>query len=428
MRTLDSDGKYFVIRKQLDASRWAEALKSADALQPSDFEQTPVLLYVGGGAHLAQAVPEELITLILWNLPFDAAPIPLADDAASLTERRKAKELYARASDAAASVGCVRASQEASDRALWLGLRDPAHQTEARAELEQSMRDPEHSLRRLPLALQFGLKLDLQAVEKEIDRQDTLSGGGSPDAALARFSMALTKKTQREVAEYIDKYREQLFRHLNPNFVAWVEIQMLAQSGQIELAERRIQQLSDPNQSEQERQRLVRIIAEARGTNPTEAREKQFKTSNALTDLANLVELLESQKDWPRLVTYGRTFFERTRDASGCRVFAQALYETGDFKAVADLLSNQADLVSHSNYLESLLAWSLYKIGDVKESRAIRAKCLFAWPGWLWSALEQKLGLAVTATKVRQFRHAYASALLRFANCRENGPKSCMFT
>jgi hypothetical protein len=85
----DSDGKFFIIRKQLDAGRWPDALESATALHPSDFEQTPVLLYVAGGAHLAQAVPEELITLILSNLPFDAASIPLADDAASLTKRRR---------------------------------------------------------------------------------------------------------------------------------------------------------------------------------------------------------------------------------------------------------------------------------------------------------------------------------------------------
>ena len=45
------------------------------------------------------------------------------------------------------------------------------------------MRDPLHSLRRLPLALQFGLKLDLKAVEEEIERQDKLSDGASPDAA-----------------------------------------------------------------------------------------------------------------------------------------------------------------------------------------------------------------------------------------------------
>ncbi len=155
---LDSDGKFFVIGKQLETGRWADALESANALQPSDFEQSPILYFLAGGAHLAQAVPMELITFVLWHLPFDAAPIPLFDDAASLTQRRSAKLLYTHASEAAAALGCVRASQEASDRALWLSLRDPSSETEARAELEQSMRDPAQSLRRLPLAIQFGFE------------------------------------------------------------------------------------------------------------------------------------------------------------------------------------------------------------------------------------------------------------------------------
>jgi hypothetical protein len=267
---------------------------------------------------------------------------------------------------AAASLGCLRASYEASDRALWLKLRDPTSRVGARAELEQSMRDPDHSLRRLPLALQFGLKLDLQVVEAEIDRQDALSGGSSPDAALARFSMAFTKKNQREAAEYIDKYREQLFRYLNPAFLTLIEVQMLAQSGQIELAERRIEQ-SSSSLGVNDKDRLARIIVEAKASNPIEARERQFNTSDALTDLAGLVEVLENHKDWPRLVKYAQIFFDRTRDVSACRLFASALFETGDFQGVVDLLRRHGDLVDHSAYLESLLAWSLYRIGDVKD-------------------------------------------------------------
>src|SRR5262245_49538406 len=204
---LDSDGKFFVIKQQLDTGKTADALQNARALGPDDFENTPVLLYVAGGAHLAQAIPAELVSLVLWHLPFDAAILPLFEDAASLTERRIAQNLYSRASEAARSVGCVQASQEASDRALWLGLRDPLHRNAARADLESSMRDPASALGRLPLALQFGLKLDLEAVEKEIDRQDTLSGGNSPEAAIARFSIAFTKKGPREVAAYIEKHR-----------------------------------------------------------------------------------------------------------------------------------------------------------------------------------------------------------------------------
>jgi hypothetical protein len=368
---LDADGKFYVLKKQLDAGLWANALATANALQEGDFENTPGLLYLAGGAHLAQAVPDELITLVLWTLPFDAAPFPLADDERALAERREARNLYGRSSIAAAAYGNERASYEASDRALWLGLRDPVSRTSARVELEQSMRDPLHSLRRLPLALQFGLKLDLKAVEEEIDRQDKLLGGASPDAAVARFSLAMTKKNPGEVADYIARHRPQLTRHLNPSFVTSVEIQVLAQSGQVEKAEALAQTQTGPNQTQQEKDRLARIIAEARGSNPVEARKEQFERTDALTDLANLIELLESQEDWQELIPYARIFFERTRDIAACRVYAQALFETRDFEALISLLQSRPDFTAHSPFIESLLAWALYRSGDVNKSRNV---------------------------------------------------------
>jgi hypothetical protein len=306
-------------------------------------------------------VPEELRSFIRVHLPFDAAPIPLGDDATSLEERRKARMLYECGAEFASSLGCIRVSQDASDRALWLKLRDPSARAVALAELQQSMRDTAHSLRRLPLALQFGLKLDLQAVETEIDRQDTLSDGSSPDVAIARFSMALTKSSPKEAAAYIAKHKTQLLKHLSPAYIASVEIQMLAQSGQTDLAEERIKELPGDDDLENEKGRLRRIVAEAKGANPIEAREAEFRKSGSLTDLVNLVQGLEEQSDWPRLVTYGHEFFNRTRGLPACRVFAHALFETKDYESVLQLLNQHPDILVQSDYLEAIRAWSFYK-------------------------------------------------------------------
>lgn len=367
--SVTSDGKFFIMKTQFGAGKWSDVLDVANELKDEHYEQTPALLYMAASAHLLQAVPEELRSLIYSHLPFDAAPIPLADDLASLCERRAARELYLRAAAAAASLGCVRAGYESSDRALWLGLRDPLTRDESRTELEQSMRNPAHSLRRLSLALQFRLKLDLPAVEQEIDRQATLSDGGSPDVALARFSMALTKNSPRDAADYISRHRDQLLKHLNPAYITSVEIQMLAQSGQIDAAENRMRELKPEDVSDQERQRLARIIAEAKGANPIESREAQFENSDALSDLAVLVEFLEEQKDWPRLVTYGRKFFDRTHDVASCQIYTRALFETNDFRSAILLFDKHSDLVEQSTFLQSIRAWSLYRIGDVKACR-----------------------------------------------------------
>lgn len=179
------------------------------------------------------------------------------------------------------------------------------------------MRDAAHSLRRLPIALQFGVKLDLDVAEEEIDRQMTLSAGASQDAAMARFAIARTKPP-KESAEYVQKHRQQLAKHLNPSFLAAAEIDALVESGQLQLAEERIEQLIEQDVPLQERQRLVRIVAEARESDPIDFREKQFAATDELGELAVLVEAPEGTKDWSRLAKYAVILFERTRDLPIC--------------------------------------------------------------------------------------------------------------
>jgi hypothetical protein len=226
----------------------------------------------------------------------------------------------------------------------------------------------------LPLALQFGLRLDLQAVEREIDRQDTLTDGNSLDVALARFSLALTKQSPRETADYIQKHKPQLERYLNPFYVAAVEIEMMANSGQADLAEQRLQQLPHQADLVGERGRLERLIAEARGANPVEAREEEFKKSDSLADLANLVHRLVELRDWPRLVTYGGEFFNRTHGLSALRAFGEALFETKAYDDLLTTLGQHPDLVAQSSFLASLRAWALFRTGDLDAAREALAQ------------------------------------------------------
>jgi hypothetical protein len=372
--TMSSDGKFFLLKKYLEATKWNEAVSLVRTITTIDFEQTPALAYFVAGTHLLQATPSELRQVIFWQLPFDAGSIPLADDLASREERRKAIALYEQTATVALDLGCLRASHDASDRALWLRLRDPATVSNARTDLEISMRDPSHSLRRLPLALQFGIRLDLNEVEREIDRQDTLSDGNSLDVALARLSLALTKQSARERADYISLHRAQLEKFLNPFYVAAIEIQMLVDSGQAELAEERLQRLPNEKDLTSERSRLERLISEARGANPVEVREQEFKKSNSLADLANLVHRLEELRDWPRLATYGREFFVRTHDLPALRTFGEALFETRAYGDLIDIFSQHADLVAQSPFLISLKAWALFRTGDLRAARDTLAK------------------------------------------------------
>lgn len=370
---LDADGKCFVLRKQIEVALWPDLLAGANGLCDRDFDDAPILYFFAAGAHLVQALPAELRSMVFWTLPFEGATIPFSDEPEALAERRAASELYAKLSAASASLHCTRMSNDAGDRALWLNLHDPLRRTEARNTLEAGMRDPASSLRLFPLARAFGLQLDLNLVEQEINRQTALSGGTSVEAAVARYSMMLAKPTPVEAAEYIAKHRAQFVKHISIEALASAEIQVLAQAEQIEAAEARWAECKAQGLPASFLQALSHCIAEAKGRDSAADREEQFKRSDDLSDLANLVQRLEVSGEWKRLTKYAKALFDRTHNLPSLSVYIHALFEMKDYVSVVTVLRERPAFVAQSIFLESLLAWSLYWTGDFNDCKAVIA-------------------------------------------------------
>ena len=77
--------------------------------------------------------------------------------------------------------------------------------------------------------------------------------------------------------------------------------------------------------------------------------------------------MLEHDRDWTRLANYAALLFRRTHDVPSCQLFARSLFETANFDGVVELLRANDDLLSSSEHLQSLLAWSLFNLGNVSE-------------------------------------------------------------
>ena len=240
---LDSDAKFFYIGKALEDRNWEIALDAAERLVDEDWERTPGLLIAGADAFLMQAVPSELRESFLAQaLPFDAVKFPLRSEPFRDGASTGAIRLYERLHYVAKVLGLPGIVGLTGDKALWLRLVDSEHTAEARRELVESLNEPSTFLRRLGFALQFGVDIDLEWAEREVDRQTSLSGGMSSDAAFARLALALSKDSHATVAAYMDEHREQLFRHLDPKGLYFIEIEMLANAGQIAKAEERLEE------------------------------------------------------------------------------------------------------------------------------------------------------------------------------------------
>lgn len=367
---LDADGKLLHLMNALGTEKWALAAATAAAMTDDDFREAPVLQHAVGLAELVQAVPPEFRTVLMSQVPFNADSFPLASDATALVARKRAGALFAETSDFAQSMGAAAASNLASDYALWLKLRDPQDHALGMEELRASMRDPTQSLRRLNLALQFGIKLDLAAIERQIEQRIAFSGKGTADEAFARFALVFVQGNPRAASEYIARHRMQLYEHLNKNAIQSIEIELLARSGQIDQANQHLAEAVADGMGELEQLAMRRIIAESAGADPTASRRQLYEQTGALRELVNLANLLEELKAWTELLPYAEVLFAQTGTHEDASRVANALNAAAEYNKLYNFLIAHPDLVRQSLGLRTLWVWSLYREGRFDDARS----------------------------------------------------------
>ncbi len=366
--SFDADGKSAYIMDALLASDWDLAIHAAGKIEEGDHQEYPVLLHSAALANLIVAIPAELRKNAITQVPFEAREFPLGSEADQLAARRAARPMFERISAFAVEMGTVQASNVASDYAMWLGLRDPSTRKEALADLQESMRDPATSLRRLNLALQFGIQIDLKAIEARIDQSVALTGKGTADDAFARFSLAFAQGSHKGVADYIAKHRAQLYEYLQKFSVLGIEIEVLSKAGLIDSAKEKLAEAIGDGLPQRDQEILSRIIAEAQGADPISQRRSAYESTRDLRSLANLCDGLEGARLWQDLLPYVREFFAQTHSVEACLRLAHCLNELHQYGDLYEFLAANASLVEQSESLKTLWAWTLYREGRFGEA------------------------------------------------------------
>ena len=367
---LDGDGKFNYVRMSLEAGEWDVAFEAAKEVTGEDCEVSPALYFATADAFLMRAVPEESRTYLLQQaVPFEAARFRLRGDPKALEHRRRAATLYARLHSFAVSSELPGLAGLMDDKALWLRLLDPASRAEAHEDLERSLRKQETFLRRLGFGLQFSVDIDLERAEREVDRQTELSGGNSPDAAVARFALALSQGSHAAVAKYIDVHRRQLMQHLAWKGVCLVEIEMLAKAGHLAKAEERLKEVIEKGLSERETVQLRLLLSEAGGGDPVAKRLAAYQKEKSIGNLSMLVAAYEEAQDWSNSCEYGKKLVEATGDLGDVRRYAFSLY---NFERQEDALRVMEDfpgIWAEDEQLQLLRTQMQFECGRLEEAR-----------------------------------------------------------
>ena len=392
---LDPEGRRFLLGCQLELANWEAAQDCLDLLTDDDLHDVPVLHHMAAITHLLKAVPNELRAAVLNQPPFDARNFPLASDAVALEARRVARAHFVDASKIVRELNLDRAATIADEYALWLELRDLDESEGAKIRLASKLRDSKSALRLVHLGLEFGIKLDLPAVEREIERQVILKGGITYDTALARFSLLLTQNTPEDIANSIGRHFDELADYIDKKAMRSIQIEMFSKAGLLERAKECLEILRQEGLSEGEESRLWNIIAEAEGTDPVENRKARFEETGSLSDLASLVEELEIKRDWDGLCKYGDILFQRTGSLQDAERFSSALYNAKENERVVEFLRSKETLVAQSKHLPMIFCWSLYHEGALLEARFELAKLHNSRNDPNYRALQFSLGVSL---------------------------------
>ena len=391
----ESEGKFIYLSYQLELFYWGAALENVESLSDDDFREVPPLHHIAAIANLLSTVPMESRVFVLSHVPFDAATFPLASDAVAIKSRRVAYNHFLEASNVASQLNCPNAAILDDDYALWLELTNSEQASVGRKRLEGKLGDPKSALHYVPLGCQFGIKMDFEAVEREIERQVALYGKITADAAIARFALAFTRKRPEDVANYIAQYHEQLSEHIHRKSMSSIQIEMFCRAGMVERAKECLDILVNKGLSDTEKARLQLEISKAEGTDPAEALKEQFGKTGTLADLIALVNELEVKNEWNGLCDYGKTLFERTRSLHDAERLATALRNTQDDEHLLNFLQANPVLVNQSKTLQMLYCWALYCEGELLGACSELAKLSDNRDDQNYRALQVSIGIAL---------------------------------
>ncbi len=368
---LDAYGKNRLLSLQLEQADLDGSGVTASACTEDDCTQAPIMRINLAFTELLKIVPKEYRQLVHTHPPFDMATFELASGTAAFAVHKRAQELFKKAAEIFSQLGLNMAAEIAEEYELWLALRHPELSVLANDRLRDLLRDPSKSLKFVPFAWSFSAKLDLMAVEKEIDRQVALSGGPTSETAVARFVLALKQSSSANVAKYIARHRGDLEGHIDQRALAVTEIEMLAKSGQRDAAKKVQEELAaSTSLSEEDISRLELILSEAPANDLITAARILYDESNSLPDLRNLVGMLHEANDWEQLTKFAEKLHSETNSLLSAEYFVSALVKSGRDEDALTFLAVNRDFLTHSPQLRVVNCWALYRTGQVLDAKS----------------------------------------------------------
>ncbi len=336
------------------------------------WEEIPGLALLEAATNAAMLIPEELRDAFWQHYPLYAGiRPPQGHDPQAHHERATKciafvrKSARGRVSDAW--------DAELDGWHLWLQLMDPdpEHAKEARNHLSHQMAEGDRAVNAVAFAHAFEIEFPTEPLAHHLRERESL--GGLNDSELgAEFLLNLKIMTPADFAAYVTTKRERLLQVLVPEFVTAVHVQAVAEAEGPEMAEQLVQEYGDLIGSDQS-SRLGVMIAVQAGADPRSQLEENYRRTDQLTDLVNLINFLKQSSDYEALQPLARSHFARIRNVANALDVVQCLLDTDppDHQSAIRFLDDIPDLLEQSQDLVLAKALALFHAGRLRDSREL---------------------------------------------------------
>lgn len=371
VQDLDNDGRVSLVSSLLSEHQWEKALTIVETLDGESLSGSPALAQLFAFTFLVNSIQaDELRESVMTYIPLAADKFPLADDPKHVARRNRAVEFFKLCSILAKDLKAEVVASMSDIYVLWLELRSSETHEQAKIQLESYFVSyTQKTLEYLPLAFAFGINIDFDSIENEINKQTALCHDNVQILGLARFILAQTKKPFTAVVEYVASHRAQMEKGVSSIAINMLEIEALARSGLVDDAEMLLQKMKSSGAPDGEVRNLQHLIESARGEDPIALAIIQYQESKSTSDLVQLVDLLEKGKFKKKYYPYCRKLFERTGQISDAIRVCNAASSLGMYSELHQFLSDRIDLVKSSEGLQVHWAWSLFRKGDLSGAR-----------------------------------------------------------
>ena len=368
----DSDGKFLVLAFHMETGGWETAWALADTITEDDFTASPCLLFVRSSLCLAKALPAEARAVVSGSVPINAQQLRFSDTQEAIESRALAIQYFDRCAAAATALNCLAAASVAKEFSYWVKLSDPAAKEAAQQGLIEEL-EQNNDLRLAPLALEYGLPINTDELERRMDAATARSGRAPPEVTSARFKLALRQKSPSESAQYIERYFDDFLACFDPQVIYPTLVDMHLLAGSPEAAKERFDQW---RQSDNPPSPPLETHFSARfaGTEPTNDTDQALQFYNETGDLSGLLALnalLASEADWDRLSLYAPKAFELTKSVSDAELVATAYLLTGAYRKMISFFDASPIPHDRTQQLYSFYGWSRLYNGDFKSALSV---------------------------------------------------------